>query len=71
MFSSRAIVRVARSAASAPRAFAAPAIRTYAASAQDSKPPVALYGLDGTYAGALVRQLETRRMSGAGRIDPR
>ena len=32
------------------------ALRTYAqaAPAQDAKPPVALYGLDGTYASALV-----------------
>ncbi|RVX73743.1 hypothetical protein B0A52_02633 [Exophiala mesophila] len=29
------------------------AIRTYAAAAVDSKPPVALFGLDGTYANAL------------------
>lgn len=35
---------------------AAPALRTYAQAgpAQDAKPPVALYGLDGTYASALV-----------------
>ena len=33
------------------------AVRTYAAAAStvDSKPPVALFGLDGTYANALVR----------------
>lgn len=43
-------------------AIASPLIRTYAqvapsqtASAPDSKPPVALFGLDGTYASALVR----------------
>jgi len=61
MFSSRAILRATR--ASAPRTFAAPRviassqIRSYAAAptAPDSKPPVALYGLDGTYASALVR----------------
>lgn len=29
--------------------------RTYAAAAQDPKPPVALFGVDGTYANALVR----------------
>lgn len=36
-------------------AIAPPALRTYAqaAPAQDAKPPVALYGLDGTYASAL------------------
>ena len=33
-----------------------PALRAYAqaAQAQDAKPPVALYGIDGTYASALV-----------------
>lgn len=30
-------------------------IRTYAAATQNVKPPVALYGIDGTYANALVR----------------
>ena len=37
-------------------AIAPPALRTYAQAgpAQDTKPPVALYGLDGTYASALV-----------------
>lgn len=29
-------------------------LRTYAAAAQDVRPPVALYGIDGTYANALV-----------------
>lgn len=34
-----------------------PLVRTYAQvnTEQDSKPPVALFGLDGTYASALVR----------------
>ncbi|KAI4135576.1 MAG: hypothetical protein LQ347_000545 [Umbilicaria vellea] len=36
----------------APAAFASPLARTYA-SAVDSKPPVAVYGIDGTYASAL------------------
>ena len=38
-------------------AFASPLARNYAqaASAPDSKPPVAVYGIDGTYASALVR----------------
>ena len=43
-------------------AIASPLLRTYVqaapsqtASAPDSKPPVALFGLDGTYASALVR----------------
>lgn len=36
-----------------------PLVRTYAqvSTEQDSKPPVALFGLDGTYASALVRPL--------------
>jgi hypothetical protein len=51
MMSSR-LVRPAFAAArrTAPRT----AIRTYASPAVDSKPPVALFGLDGTYANALV-----------------
>lgn len=57
MMSSR-LVRPAFAAAArqtAPRT----AIRTYAAAAPsvDSKPPVALFGLDGTYANALVRDV--------------
>ena len=44
-------------------AVTSPAVRTYAqaapaAAGQDAKPPVALYGLDGTYASALVRSFE-------------
>jgi len=31
------------------------AIRGYATPTVDSKPPVAIYGIDGTYASALVR----------------
>ena len=61
MISSRAILRVARASApqrvAAPRVLAASQIRSYAAPAAaspDSKPPIALYGLDGTYASALV-----------------
>jgi F-type H+-transporting ATPase subunit O len=48
--------QAARSSPIAPRAFA----RTYAAQASpaNTRPPVALYGIDGTYASALVRQLE-------------
>jgi len=60
MISSRAILRVARASApqrvAAPRVLAASQIRSYAAPAAaspDSKPPIALYGLDGTYATAL------------------
>lgn len=61
MFSSRAILRATRAAApsriAVSRAAVAPQIRSYATpAAQDSKPPVALYGLDGTYASALVSQ---------------
>lgn len=51
MLSQRALARCA-----AQRGFAAPrvVVRGYAAAAADSKPPVALFGLDGTYANALV-----------------
>lgn len=51
MFTQRALARCAgQRAAIVPRS----AARGYAAAAADSKPPVALYGLDGTYANALV-----------------
>jgi hypothetical protein len=56
MLSSRAVLRAARAPAS--RAIvAAPSslARSYATpAAVDAKPPKALYGLDGTYASALV-----------------
>lgn len=56
---SRQAVRSLRAAAPAPqRAFARAAVRNYAApAAQDAsvKPPITVYGLDGTYATALVR----------------
>jgi hypothetical protein len=52
MLSSRAILRATR-AAPAQRA-AVSQLRSYATSSADPKPPVALYGLDGTYASALV-----------------
>lgn len=66
MYTSRAVLRASRAAPSRiaiPRAIAAGSgsqARGYAtpaaASSQaDSKPPKALYGLDGTYATALVR----------------
>lgn len=58
MFSSRAIIRATRAAAPqrvASRVVASSQTRGYATPAADSKPPVALYGLDGTYASALVR----------------
>jgi F-type H+-transporting ATPase subunit O len=59
MLSSRAILRATRAAApqraAIPRVIASSQIRSYAApAAADSKPPIALYGLDGTYASALV-----------------
>lgn len=59
MLSSRAILRVTRAAAAqkiaAARAASVSQIRSYATpAAPDSKPPIALYGLDGTYASALV-----------------
>lgn len=38
-----------------PRTAALNAVRTYAAPAQEVKPPVALFGVSGTYATALVR----------------
>lgn len=54
MLASRVAARSAR-AASAPR-FSAVAARGFADAAKvDSKPPVPLFGLDGTYASALVR----------------
>ncbi|MCJ1367058.1 ATP synthase F0 subcomplex subunit OSCP atp5 [Acarospora aff. strigata] len=59
MLSSRAILPLSRTTASratiGPRSVVPFGIRTYAqaAPAVDSKPPVALFGLDGTYASAL------------------
>lgn len=56
MFAVRSVA-VARSAAAsiAPRAAIVSSVRTYAtAGSVDAKPPVALFGLDGTYASALV-----------------
>ena len=53
MLASRVAARSARAAA--PR-FSAVSVRGFADAAKvDSKPPVALFGLDGTYASALVR----------------
>jgi len=51
MFSQRALLRC-----TAQQSFAAPrvAARGYAAAAANTKPPVALFGIDGTYANALV-----------------
>lgn len=53
MLSRQALLRFSRTAAPT-RAFASQ-IRTYAAANESVKPPVALFGLDGTYATALVR----------------
>jgi F-type H+-transporting ATPase subunit O len=55
MLSSRTLLRASRvSAPQVSRTLAASQIRSYATPAgPDSKPPVALYGLDGTYASAL------------------
>ncbi|KAK1639506.1 ATP synthase F1 [Colletotrichum phormii] len=52
---SRQAVRTLRAAAPASRLARAPAVRTYAAAAATEavKPPVAVFGLDGTYATAL------------------
>ncbi|CAD6444406.1 c5aeec05-c24c-4a17-8e35-fadddb00126b [Sclerotinia trifoliorum] len=50
MISSRTLLRAPRVAT--PRVFTQ-VVRNYAAPAVDSKPPVALYGVDGTYASAL------------------
>ena len=61
---SRQAIRSVRAAAAAPartiarvpvRSYAAPAAS--AASSQEVKPPIAVYGLDGTYATALVRNI--------------
>jgi hypothetical protein len=65
MLSSRAVLRATRAAApqriAVPRAIARTQTRSYATpAAADSKPPKALYGLDGTYATALVRYLRIK-----------
>lgn len=67
MFSSRAILRATQAASparvSVSRAIASTQARTYATPATaDAKPPKALYGLDGTYASALVRQLQKNQL---------
>lgn len=60
MFSSRALTSAVRAAAPrTPIAARFAATRSYAAAAaptsSQNKPPVALFGIDGTYASALVR----------------
>lgn len=50
----RAGLRATTQQFSVPRTAALNGLRTYATPAQDVKPPVSLYGVDGTYATALV-----------------
>ncbi|KAK6535297.1 ATP synthase F0 subcomplex subunit OSCP atp5 [Orbilia ellipsospora] len=52
---SRTATSIARAASSstAPRAAILSTVRTYATAAESAKPPVALYGIDGTYASSL------------------
>jgi len=63
MFSQRALLRC-----SAQQSFVAPrvAARGYAAAAANTKPPVALFGIDGTYANALVGLLSARHLCAIG-----
>ncbi|KAF5014128.1 hypothetical protein F66182_15005, partial [Fusarium sp. NRRL 66182] len=54
MLSARVAARAGLRNFAAPRSVAVGGLRTYAAAAQqDVRPPVALYGVDGTYANAL------------------
>lgn len=50
----RAGLRASVQQFSVPRTAALNGIRTYATPAQDVRPPVALFGIDGTYASSLV-----------------
>lgn len=55
MLSARVAARAGLRNLAVPRSVAVGGLRTYAAAAQqDVRPPVALYGVDGTYANALV-----------------
>lgn len=68
MFSSRALTSAARIAAPrTPIATRVAATRAYAQAAAPSssqtKPPVALFGIDGTYASALVRLFPSLKYS--------
>lgn len=56
MLSARVAARAGLRNLAVPRSVAVGGLRTYAAPAaqQDVRPPVALYGVDGTYANALV-----------------
>ena len=51
----RAGLRASAQQFSVPRTAALNGLRTYATPAQEVTPPVALFGLSGTYASALVR----------------
>lgn len=51
----RAGLRASAQQFSVPRTAALNGLRTYATPAQEITPPVALFGLSGTYASALVR----------------
>lgn len=66
MLSRQALLRSTRAAAPS-RAFASQ-IRSYAAANETVKPPVALFGLDGTYATALVRHRADSSRSQKGRL---
>lgn len=60
MLSARVAARAGLRNFAVPRSVAVGGLRTYAAAAQqDVRPPVALYGVDGTYANALVRSLSS------------
>lgn len=53
----RAGLRATAQQFSVPRTAAVNGLRSYATPAQEARPPVALFGVDGTYATALVRFL--------------
>lgn len=53
----RAGLRASAQQFAVPRTAAINGLRSYATPAQDVSPPVALFGVDGTYATALVRFL--------------
>ena len=57
MFAGQAIPRSARAAVASGHLAASASVRRFAAEAAEQrvKPPVAVFGLDGTYATALVR----------------
>lgn len=47
------------------------ALRTYATTSQDIRPPIALYGVDGTYANALVSRTLCFVLGGRSRMEDR